>query len=112
MKAEGERAEDAALAFLERQGLTLRTRNYRSRFGEIDLVLDDRGTLVFVEVRKRSNPRFGSAADSITATKRDRIVATARQYLGSLRRELPCRFDAVLIDGAGSVEWIRDAFSA
>jgi putative endonuclease len=112
MNAEGERAEDAALVFLQQQGLTLRTRNYRSRFGEIDLVLDDHGTLVFVEVRKRSNPRFGGAADSITATKRDRIVATARQYLGSLRREVPCRFDAILIDGAGSVEWVRDAFGA
>lgn len=112
MKADGERAEDAALAYLESHGLELRTRNYRSRFGEIDLVLDDRGTLVFVEVRKRSNPRFGSAAESITATKRDRLLATARQYLGSLRREVPCRFDAVLIDGAGKVEWIRDAFGA
>lgn len=112
MKADGERAEDAALAYLQNHGLKLRARNYRSRFGEIDLVLDDRGTLVFVEVRKRSNPRFGSAAESITATKRGRLVATARQYLGSLRREVPCRFDAVLIDGAGSVEWIRDAFGA
>lgn len=112
MKAEGERAEDAALAFLQQQGLKLRARNYRSRFGEIDLVLDDRGTLVFVEVRKRSNPRFGSAAESITATKRDRIIATARQYLGALRREVPCRFDAVLIDGTGRVEWVRDAFGA
>jgi putative endonuclease len=112
VKADGERAEDAALAYLERHGLKLKARNYRSRFGEIDLVLDDRGTLVFVEVRKRSNPRFGSAAESITATKRDRLIATARQYLGSLRREVPCRFDAVLIDGAGSVEWVRDAFGA
>jgi putative endonuclease len=112
MRAAGDRAEDAALAYLERQGLKLKTRNYRSRFGEIDLVLDDRGTLVFVEVRKRSNPRFGSAAESITAGKQDKLVATARQYLAGLRRDVPCRFDAVLIDGAGSVEWIRDAFGA
>jgi len=112
MKAEGDRAEDAALAYLEHQGLKLRTRNYRSRFGEIDLVLDDRGTLVFVEVRKRSNPRFGSAAESITAGKQDKLVAAARQYLAGLSRDVPCRFDAVLIDGAGGVEWIRDAFGA
>jgi putative endonuclease len=78
MRAEGERAEDAALAYLQQRGLILRARNYRSRFGEIDLVLDDRGTLVFVEVRKRSNPRYGSAADSITAAKRDRSAARSR----------------------------------
>jgi putative endonuclease len=112
MRAEGDRAEDAALAYLEGEGLRLRTRNYRSRFGEIDLVLDDGGTVVFVEVRKRSNPRFGSAAESITAGKRDKLVATAKQYLAGLRRDVPCRFDAVLIDGSGSLEWIRDAFGA
>jgi len=112
MKADGERAEDTALAFLENRGLALKARNYRSRFGEIDLVLDDHGTLVFVEVRKRSNPRFGSAAESITAAKRDKLVATARQYLAGLKRDTPCRFDAVLLDGAGAVEWIRNAFEA
>jgi len=112
MRAEGDLAEDAALAYLEGQGLRLKARNYRSRFGEIDLVLDDRGTLVFVEVRKRANARFGGAAESITAAKRDKLVATARQYLAGLRREVPCRFDAVLIDGTGTVDWIRDAFGA
>lgn len=112
MSAEGDLAEDAALAYLEGQGLRLRARNYRSRFGEIDLVLDDRGTLVFVEVRKRTNPHFGSAAESITAAKRDKLIATARQYLAGLRRDVPCRFDAVLFDGGGTLQWIRDAFDA
>lgn len=112
MSTEGDLAEDAALAYLEGQGLRLRARNYRSRFGEIDLVLDDRGTLVFVEVRKRTNPFFGSAAESITAAKRDKLIATARQYLAGLRRDVPCRFDAVLFDGGGTLQWIRDAFDA
>ncbi|MEO8040206.1 MAG: YraN family protein [Betaproteobacteria bacterium] len=112
MNPDGERAEDAALAFLEARGLRLRARNYRSRFGEIDLVLEDHGTLVFVEVRKRSNPRFGGAAESITHAKRERLVATARQYLAALKRETPCRFDAVLLDAGGTVEWIRAAFES
>ncbi len=112
MKADGDRAEDAAAAWLERQGLRLRDRNFRSRFGEIDLICDDHGTLVFVEVRKRSSQRFGGAAESITATKRDRLLATARIYLASLKHDMPCRFDAVLIDGTGEIEWIRDAFGA
>lgn len=112
MKADGDRAEDAAAAWLAQQGLRLRDRNFRSRFGEIDLICDDHGTLVFVEVRKRSSQRFGGAAESITATKRNRLVATARIYLASLKHDMPCRFDAVLIDGAGEIEWIRDAFGA
>lgn len=112
MRAEGGRAEDAALSHLVGQGLKLRERNYRSRFGEIDLVLEDRGTLVFVEVRMRTGARFGGAAESITARKREKLVATARRYLADLPKEVPCRFDAVLIDGTGTIEWIRDAFGA
>ena len=112
MKADGDRAEDAAAAWLERQGMRVHERNFRSRFGEIDLICDDRGTLVFVEVRKRTSERFGGAAASITATKRNRIVATARIYLASLKHDMPCRFDAVLINGTGEIEWIRDAFGA
>ncbi len=112
MKADGDRAEDAAAAWLERHGLQLRDRNFRSRFGEIDLICDHHGTLVFVEVRKRSSQRFGGAAESITAAKRSRLLATARIYLASLKHDMPCRFDAVLIDGAGEIEWIRDAFGA
>lgn len=110
MSRGGREAEDAALAHLLARGCTLEARNYRGRFGEIDLVMRERGMLVFVEVRMRSRPGFGGAAESITAAKRGRLVATARQYLASLGREVPCRFDAVLLDGAGGVEWIRDAF--
>ena len=108
----GREAEDEALAWLAARGCRLVTRNYRSRFGEIDLIVRDGPVLVFVEVRKRSNSAFGGAAASITASKRDKLLATARQYLAGLGREVPCRFDAVLMDGGGGVEWIRDAFGA
>lgn len=112
MKVDGDRAEAAAATWLEQRGLTIRDRNFRSRFGEIDLICEEGGTLVFVEVRKRSNQRFGGAAESITAAKRDKLLATARIYLASLKRDMPCRFDAILIDGAGRIDWIRDAFGA
>lgn len=112
MKVDGDRAEAAAAAWLERQGLTVRDRNFRSRFGEIDLICEERGTLVFVEVRKRSSERFGGAAESITLAKRNKLLATARIYLASLKHDMPCRFDAILIDGSGRIDWIRDAFGA
>lgn len=79
--------------------------------GEIDLILEDRGTLVFVEVRLRSNAGFGGAAASITARKQDKLIRAAQHYLQQLRVLPACRFDAVLLDGS-RMEWIRDAFGA
>lgn len=112
MKRDGDLAEDQALSHLLARGCHLRERNFRCRFGEIDLIVADGGTLVFVEVRKRSHTAFGNAADSITPSKQRRIVAAARFYLSGRQVDAPCRFDAVLIDGAGRVEWMRDAFGA
>ena len=110
MNSSGGAAEDLALRFLLAQGLRLRTRNYACRMGEIDLVLEDGSMLVFVEVRQRRSQAYGGAAESITARKRARLVAAARHFLAR-DRDLPnCRFDAVLVDGAGEVTWIRDAF--
>ena len=110
MNRNGMQAEDLALAFLLEQGLRLRTRNYTCRLGEIDLVLEEGNTIVFVEVRQRRSQNFGGAAESITVRKRAKLLATARHFLAG-RRTLPaCRFDAVLVDGAGKVQWIRDAF--
>jgi putative endonuclease len=75
-------------------------------------VLLDGATVVFVEVRQRSHRAFGGAAESITARKRARLIATARHFLARERSLPACRFDAVLVDGNGSIEWIRDAFGA
>ncbi len=110
MKADGDRAESLALEFLLTRGCKLVTRNFRSRFGEIDLIVRDGGTLVFVEVRKRGRSRFGTAADSITTTKQQKLIATAGLYLTRLSPQPPCRFDAVLIDAEDRLEWLKDAF--
>ncbi len=112
MTARGAAAEAAAAAFLEARGLRILDRNFRTRLGEIDVVAEHDGTLVFVEVRMRTSERFGGAAASITAAKRRRIVAAARLYTARLRTEPPCRFDAVLVDGEGAIRWIQGAFEA
>ena len=107
---EGARAESLAAEFLVTRGLAIVERNFRTRLGEIDLIARDRETLVFVEVRKRRSDAYGGAAASITYAKRTRLVAAAQVYLATLDREPPCRFDAVLIDGAipPRIEWHRD----
>lgn len=111
MNRRGEPAEDLAAAFLERQGLRILERNYRCRFGEIDLVARSGALLVFVEVRARRSEAFGGAAGSITAAKRRRLVATARHYLARRGADQACRFDVVLVRGTEQrMEWLADAF--
>jgi putative endonuclease len=115
----GVKAEDRALAFLQRQGLTLVTRNYRvargpsQRGGEIDLILRDEtdGTLVFVEVRARASSAQGGAAASVNAGKQRRLIYAAQHYLLDWRALPPCRFDVVAMDGE-EIEWLPAAFDA
>ena len=111
MNRRGLAAEQLAADYLEGRGLKLLARNYRCRFGEIDLVLREGGTTVFVEVRQRANASFGGAGESITRAKRARLLATARHYLAR-RGAIDCRFDALLLTGKvePQIEWIRDAF--
>ncbi len=109
----GARAEQQALEFLRGRGLALLNQNYRCRYGEIDLIMRDGATLVFVEVRLRSRTDFGGAAASITATKQGKLVRTAQHYLSTLSRIPPCRFDALLLHAAdgSDIEWVRNAFN-
>ena len=108
----GSEAEHLAALFLQRQQLTLLEKNYRCRFGEIDLIMRDGAILVFVEVRMRSSNSYGGAAASITTTKQSKLIRTARHYLSGLKVTPPCRFDAILLTGKDSqrIEWIKDAF--
>ena len=115
----GDAAEDEALAHLQRAGLRLVQRNYRTPGrggGEIDLVMREAdGTLVFVEVRRRSSSTHGGAGGSVGGIKQRRIVFAARFYLMRLDREPPCRFDVVLVEpGAidARVTWLKAAFDA
>jgi len=110
----GAAAEQRAAEYLQRQGLKLLQRNYRCRYGEIDLVMQEGSTVVFVEVRQRSSSDYGGAAASIAAAKQARLVTTARHYLAALRSMPPCRFDALLLQGGedARIEWLKNAFSA
>jgi len=112
MNRAGARAEDLCAELLRKAGLRILARNWRCRLGEIDLVAEEDGTLVFAEVRLRRDARFGGAAESVTAAKRSRIVAAARLYLAG-RAAVPCRFDVLLLDGLAPVrvQWIRNAFT-
>jgi len=111
MNRAGARAEDLCAQLLRRAGLRILARNWRCRHGEIDLVAEDGGTLVFAEVRLRRSERYGGAAESVTGAKRRRLLAAARLYLAG-RKEVNCRFDVLLLDGAQepAIQWIRDAF--
>lgn len=114
-QARGRAAEDTALRFLEARGLVLLSRNYRCRMGELDLVMRDGGSLVFVEVRARGQAAFGGAAASVGRAKQRRLAAAARHFLMTHPRaaELPARFDVVAIsgsDGENPPHWIRAAF--
>ncbi len=108
----GARAESEAAAWLKKKGLKLLERNVRSRFGEIDLVMEDGSTLVFVEVRYRARNDFGGAAASVTPAKRARLQRAIGVYIASHPRAgaRNLRADVVAMSGQGDIEWIPNAF--
>ena len=110
---DGQAAESLAADFLAAQGLTVVAKNYRVRGGEIDLVCEERGSWVFVEVRLRRHRDFGGAAASITRPKQQRLVLAARHWLME-HGDRPCRFDCILFDALeiARAEWITNAFDA
>ena len=115
LRARGDAVEAAALRFLEANGLRLLARNASARGGELDLVMADGATVVFVEVRYRADAAFGGGAASVDRGKRRRLVRAAGLFLaghpGATQR--PCRFDVVSADGADArLHWLRDAFRA
>ena len=111
----GLEAEKLAATFLANHGLKLVTQNYHCRFGEIDLIMMDAKTLVFIEVKLRSNSQFGGAAASITPQKQQKMILTAQHYLQQNiknQSQTACRFDAILMSKAelSDIEWVRNAF--
>lgn len=107
----GSQAEEDALQFLLGSGLNLLDRNYRCRFGEIDLIMLDGSELVFVEVRKRKNMDFGGAAQSVSHAKQSRLIKTAKHFLMKYRQVPPCRFDVIAIEG-DRCQWMKNVIEA
>lgn len=110
----GTQVETAVCGYLQKQGLRLITRNYHSRSGEIDLIMQDGMMLVFVEVRYRRHSQFGSALESVDRAKQSRIIRTAEAFLQSHRQRYQgCRFDVVGVSPASTgyhMQWIQNAF--
>ena len=111
----GSAAEAAAAAHLRNAGLALKHRNFSCRHGEIDLIMEHRGELVFVEVRYRQDNAYGGAVESIDQSKRRRLRRTADFYLQQHPEQghRGCRFDIVAVSGpaaAGRCDWIVNAF--
>ena len=108
----GKSGEERAARELERRGYAILARRYRTRHGEIDIVADDGGTIVFVEVKTRETAECGSAAEAVTIHKQRRLTAMAVDYLARNQGHgRPCRFDVVAIDGP-VVTVYRAAFDA
>ncbi len=119
MRVLGDRFENQAAEWLQRRGWSLLARNYRCKLGELDIVARDGNTLVFVEVRARSDRRFPGAAASVDRRKQLRLLRCARHFL-QRHPELatgPCRFDVIAFEPRQSapghqLNWIRSAFTA
>jgi putative endonuclease len=118
MNSLGTDYEDRAAALLEEQGLRLLERNFSGKTGEIDIIAVEGNLLVFVEVRARTNRYFNSAAGSVDARKRQRIVRTAQLFLQRRPQwaNMPCRFDVIAFEPPQSgaspqPHWIRGAFT-
>ena len=111
-------AEQKAELYLQQHGLTFVARNYRCSYGEIDLIMQDRDSLVFTEVRLRENKDYGSGLESITPHKQNKIIRTAKYYLQQkkLTDKVYCRFDVVSLstgtpqENSDGILWIKDAF--
>lgn len=111
----GAQWERAAESFLLSNGLNLLHRNFFCRFGEIDLIMEDGATIVFVEVKYRKGGVHGSGANAVTLQKQGRISRTAAWFLARNphRAEQDCRFDVVSIEpgqGVHGIRWIQNAF--
>ena len=109
-KSVGNDAEGIALSYLLNKGLRLITKNFYSRFGEIDIIMRDAEYIVFVEVRKRSGG-FDHALESITYTKQQKLIRTAKYYLSKIGYDVCCRFDVIAIDHGNNCNWLKNVIT-
>ena len=97
----GEQGESIACEELEKRGYAILERRYRTRFGEIDVIASDQGTIVFVEVKTKTECSFSDPVESVTKQKQRRLVSMAEQYVAYKRLDTtPCRFDVVAVDAS------------
>ncbi|MBD1389920.1 YraN family protein [Neiella sp. HB171785] len=116
MKHTGDYYEQLAIDYLTAQGLSLVTRHFRKGHWEIDLIMKEQDTLVFVEVKYRSQKDFGGAEYALSQAQISRLRRTAQYYLQTQQlkeHQTACRFDLLAVDGQGSeqrISWLKNAF--
>lgn len=115
MREFGEQMENIALQYLQNQGLRLLERNFQCYSGEIDLIMRDRIQVIFVEVRHRAHAKYGSALESITPAKIQKVTKAATYYLQRKKwlYTVSSRFDVVAMDGdpiKPSINWVKNAW--
>lgn len=113
MKDIGKRGEDLAVALCRKRGLIIIERNFRTPFGEIDIIAKDGNTFVFIEVKARTGDSYGAPFEAVTSGKRTKITKVAMSYMKRFKKEVPARFDVISISmksGIPDLEYIQDAF--
>lgn len=111
MRKQGEQFEQLAKVFLQKQGLGFIAQNQAFKFGELDLIMQDGATLVFVEVRQRKSNRFGSALESVDYRKQQKWLKAANLWLAQRNQSLDtadCRFDVVAFEGNQEPVWVKN----
>lgn len=113
----GRFGESAAAEFLRERGWKILARGYRCKYGEIDIIAENKEYFLFAEVKLRKNALYGRASDSVTFSKQRKLITTARMWLAEQNREKPARFDVIEIYAPQGVDtknpeinWITDAF--
>ncbi|MFZ6773838.1 YraN family protein [Undibacterium sp. SXout7W] len=107
----GDEGEARALAHLQQAGLRLLRSNFLCQGGEIDLIMQDGDSIVFVEVRRRTSMRFGGAIASVTPAKQRKMVHAAQVFLMTLNTQPACRFDLVAIE-SDTLHWLQNVIVA
>ncbi len=98
MRITGLKGEDLAVNYLKKKGYRILEKNYRTPLGEIDIIAEKKGTVVFVEVKTRTSDAFGLPEEAVTRQKQERIKKVALLYLKGLNRVPPVRFDVLSIE--------------
>ena len=109
MKYIGDIGERQACVYLRLHGYKIIKKNYRTRFGEIDIIAKKRDTLAFVEVKKRKNDLFGGGSAAVNTAKQKKIIKAAESFMLLLKKETACRFDVIEING-NRITHIKNAF--
>lgn len=113
MKDLGKKGEDLAVALCKGKGFNIIEQNFRTPFGEIDIIAKDRNIFVFVEVKTRTGDAYGAPFEAVTRHKREKITKVAMSYMKRFKKEVPARFDVISIsmkNGNPQLEYIQDAF--